>query len=228
MTVSPIASVGASVKGHSRANCSPLPDKRMLWAGMTGCVHLLTAVFFFHPSIQLYEENGVLILSRRILRLPMSFNPVGDRRLQAQERRQGVVLGSLLCYLLLFYTRHTLLLSSILMTCSPNSFHRLHISFVIHLFSLPAPLTLDCLILSVCSCVLLSSDVCPCMHTLTPTSYIHNSYDWCNVILSLKVQHAWARGSLEMVVHVAGGPSPSEREESHPANDSQFLAGGTV
>lgn len=194
------------------------------------CASPYCCFFFlsFHPSIQLYEENGVLILSRRILRLPMSFNPVGDRRLQAQERRQGVVLGSLLCYLLLFYTRHTLLLSSVLMTCSPKSFHLLHISFVIHLFSLPAPLTLDCLILSVCSCILLSSDVCPCKHTLTPTSYIHNSYDWCNVILRLKVQHAWARGSLEMVVHVAGGPSPSEREGSHPANDSQFLAGGTV
>lgn len=73
------------------------------------------------------------------------------------------------------------ILSATFMPCSLKLSHLLHVSFIIHL-PLP-PLLLDCLIHSLCSWVLFSSDVCAYIHTLTPKLYIHKPYDWCNGLL---------------------------------------------
>lgn len=133
LAVSPAASVGASVKGHPRTTCSPLPEKRMLWASVA--VHV--APLYCHSfSILLVSpmKKRVSLFEQKDTEAAMPFSPVRDRNLWAQEGGQGVLLRSLLlpppsfC----FYSRHTLL-SPLFDLFSKDVPPLAHISFIFRL-----------------------------------------------------------------------------------------------
>lgn len=166
LAVSPLASVGASVKGHPRTTCSPLPEKRMLWASVA--VHIAPLYCHSFPILLVNPmKKRVSLFEQKDTKATMPSSPVGDRNLWAQEGGQGVLLRSLVLPHPHSAFIPGILSSPLFMTCSPKMFHLSHTS---PLSSVLSSLPIDCLTLLVCSCVY-SSGVCLCTHSLPSTTY---------------------------------------------------------
>lgn len=90
LAVSPLASVGASATGHPRTTCSPLPEKRMLWASVAVHIAFLYcqsfSVLLFNPM----KKRGSSF-EQKDTEAAMPSSLVGDRILWAQEGGHGVL-----------------------------------------------------------------------------------------------------------------------------------------
>lgn len=134
---------------------------------MWQCIeHSFTASLFLFFYFNPMKKRGSSF-EQKDTEAAMPSSLVGDRILWAQEGGQGVLLRSLL-----LPRPHSAFIPGILspllfMTCSPKSFHLLHTS---PLSPIIPPLPIDCLTLSVCSCVY-SSGVCLCTRSLPSTTY---------------------------------------------------------